>query len=122
MTMNPIERVTTHFTAKEIRIIEVPEWADEDNKPLEIYVKPMTMNEKMKLYNKARSSNPLESLIDTIIMKALDKQGNPLFTIKDKQALLVKADTTIIIKVANKILGNRSDGMPLLTLETAEKN
>ena len=36
-----IDRAVAHFSAQEVRTIEVPEWGDEDG-PLVIYVEPFT--------------------------------------------------------------------------------
>ena len=46
--MKAIERAKTHFAEQDVKVIKVPEWGEED-KPLEIYSKPLTLSETSKL-------------------------------------------------------------------------
>ena len=41
---SPIERAKAHFKAQSVKTIEVPEWGEAD-KPLVIYVTPITLAE-----------------------------------------------------------------------------
>ena len=52
--MKAIERAKTHFAEQDVKVIKVPEWGEED-KPLEIYSKPLTLSETSKLYRKIKS-------------------------------------------------------------------
>ena len=45
-----IDRAVAHFSAQEVRTIEVPEWGDDDG-PLLIYVEPFTLREQGRLHN-----------------------------------------------------------------------
>lgn len=101
-----IDNVVAHFDSQDTFSFEVPEWGD-DNGPLVIYVKPLTLQESKKLY--AMSNNvDLEVMVYSIITKALDSQGNNLFTIADKDKLMNHADVTVLAEVSAKILGTTS--------------
>ena len=101
-----IDNVTAHFDSQDTFSFEVPQWGDE-NGPLVIYVKPLTLQESKKLY--AMSNNvDLEVMVYSIITKALDSQGKNLFTIADKDKLMNQADVTVLAEVSAKILGTTS--------------
>ena len=98
-----IDNVVDHFDSQEIKKIEVSEWGT-DEKPLEIFTKPLTLQESKKLYRMANSSD-LEFMVYAIITKSLDADGEKIFTLADKEKLMNKADVAVISKVATEILG-----------------
>lgn len=112
--MAVIDRIVEHFNAKGVKTIEVPEWGD-GKKPLLVYVTPLTMTQKSKIFKKAHESDA-SLFVDLLIMKAKDSEGNPLFTLADKPTLMRQADVDVIIRIGNEILGQPED------LEQAEKN
>ena len=95
------EGVKSHFESLEVKIIEVPEWGLEGEKAM--YVQPFTMQEKMKLFKGANDSD-LNVLIDVIIQKAQNKDGEKMFDIGHKPRFKIKADTDVISRVATEIL------------------
>jgi hypothetical protein len=95
--MDAIDLVREHFAALGTRSIEIPEWK------LTIYSTPVTLAEKNRLYRKAKESD-MELLVDVLILKATDKDGNKLFTADHKMTLLHKADSNLIARAANFIL------------------
>jgi hypothetical protein len=95
--MSAIDQVTQHFDALAIRCIEVPEW------DLEIYVKPFTLAEKSKIYKLAQDDD-LALMAYVLIHKALDRQGNPLFTLEDKIKLMRHADVNVVSRLAADIM------------------
>ena len=68
-----------------------------------MYVQPFTMQEKMKLFKGANDSD-LNVLIDVIIQKAQNKDGEKMFDIGHKPRFKIKADTDVISRVATEIL------------------
>ena len=104
MTMTPLQCITTHFSSKEVKEIVVPEWIDQEGNPLKIYAMPMTLEENQKLYN--LNNNKIEGLVDALILKAIDGQGNKMFTLKDKQALMTHADPNVLSRVVTEIFGS----------------
>jgi len=99
--MNPIDQIREHFNSLGTKKIEVPEWK------MTIYSSPVTLAEKNKLYQKSKN-NDIELLVDILIMKAQDENGEKLFTIENRAALLNKADSSIIGRVSNEILADFS--------------
>lgn len=112
---NPIiERARLHFSAQGTQSIEVPEWGDETG-PLTIYWTPITLSERQKIGNRAREGQTHESLAYAIILKALARDGTPLFTIDDKHSIVNGVDAGVVDRIAGAILAAPS-------VEDAQKN
>jgi hypothetical protein len=78
-----------------------------------IYCSPFTLAEKRNLFKGARNDD-LGVLVDAIMLKAKDKDGNKIFKLDDKQVLLNKADADVIARVSTEMLNT-------VSLEEAEK-
>ncbi len=98
--MKIIDRAKSHFESLGVQSIEVPEWQDEQGNPTIIYWQPITLAEKKKLFNKTENLNDAGLLADVVVMKALDKDGNKLFSLEDKLALNHKVDSDVLSKIA----------------------
>ena len=96
--MKAIEKAIEHFKNRETKVIDVSEWGD-----LQIFVEPITLKEKQKLYKNSKQDE-LGVLVDALIMKAKDGEGNKLFTLEDKLKLLNSADPDVIARIAEQIL------------------
>ena len=97
--MDAIDLVREHFASIGLKRIEVPEWK------LTVFAAPMTLAEKNKLYKKSRE-NDMELLVDILILKACNEQGEKLFNIDNRLVLLNKADSNVVARVANAILSD----------------
>lgn len=97
-----LEGAISHFKHQEIKIIEVPEWnlTGEDA----IYVKPFTLLEKAEIF-KGTNDNDLTVLVDVIVRKAENKDGDKMFDIESKIRMKKFVDPDIIGRVATQILG-----------------
>ncbi len=95
--MKAIDRAKAHFEALEERSIAIPEWG-EDGQPLNVYCKALTLQEKAKLYKMAQD-NDLLLFAYAIIYKALDENGEKLFSLEDKKALVEKADADVCARL-----------------------
>jgi hypothetical protein len=104
--MNVIDRVKAQFESLGIKKIEVAEWGEE-GKPLVIYSSPITLGEKRNLFKNAKNDD-LGVLVDVIVLKARDAEGNKIFKLDDKQVLLNNADANVIAKVSTEILSGVS--------------
>jgi len=111
--MKAIENAKKHFAEQDVKLIEVPEWGEED-KPLKIYSKPLTLAETSKLYKMSKDDD-LTMMAYVLIYKALDENGDKLFDLQDKNALLNNVDREVLIDVAQKIMGTEP-------IETVKKN
>jgi hypothetical protein len=104
--MNVIDRVKAQFEALGIKKIEVAEWGEE-GKPLIIYCSPFTLGEKRNLFKGAKNDD-LGVLVDAIVLKAKDSEGNKIFKLDDKLTLLNNADANVIAKVSTEMLNGVS--------------
>lgn len=105
--MKPIDRAKNHFESKDIKVIEVPEWADEDNKPLKIFAKPLTLAETSKLYKMSKEDD-LTMMAYVLIYKALDENGDKMFELSDKMSLLNGVDREVLVRIATEIMDSPS--------------
>jgi len=101
--MSAIDNAKKHFAEQDVKVIEVPEWGDE-NKPLKVYSKPLTLAETSKLYKMSKEDD-LTMMAYVLIYKALDENGDKLFDLADKNALLNQVDGEILVGVATQIMG-----------------
>tara|TARA_A100001201_G_scaffold143755_1_gene147235 strand:+ start:4059 stop:4394 length:336 start_codon:yes stop_codon:yes gene_type:complete len=103
--MKIIDKAKAHFAEQDVTVIEVPEWGEED-KPLKIYSKPLTLNETSKLYKMSKEDD-LTMMAYVLIYKALDENGDKLFDLGDKNALLNQVDREILVDIAQRIMGQK---------------
>lgn len=100
--MDILERAKLQFSNMEIRKIEVPEWKDDGGNPTIIYGAPFTLEERKSLM-KFSKGDDIEFLVRLVIMKALDENQKPIFTIADRKALLNAVDPQVITRLANEL-------------------
>ena len=97
--------------------VEVEEWGDDDA-PMVLYAAPLLCGEFNRLQKKHPdflSNQTIEALVDLIIMKAQDADGEKVFDIEDKP-ILMRQPVTIVSNVAAGLMGS------LQNIEDAEKN
>lgn len=86
------ERISANRAARERKHIEVEEWGDGDA-PLLIYYGAVTGRDIDKVQRKHPdflSQPTIAAMVETLIIKAEDADGEKLFTIEDKQTLLAE--------------------------------
>ena len=103
MPSNIIDRVKRHKEGLGRRLIEVPEWPDDDGESTKIYAQPITLYEMRRWY-KGITSDDIGILVDLIIGKAEDVDGKKMFTLEDKQPLLRTAEFSVISRIAGDIM------------------
>jgi len=69
--MSVIDNAVKHFDNQDVRVTLVPEWGQEDE-PLKIYSKPLTLSETSKLYKMSKEDD-LTMMAYVLIYKALDR-------------------------------------------------
>ena len=102
--MKFIDRAKSHFESLGVQHIEGEEWKDEAGNPSVIYWNPITLSEKNKLFKKSDNLNDVGILADIVIMKAIDKDGNKLFTLEDKIGLMHKVDSDVLSRIATSMV------------------
>ncbi len=90
-----LDVIKQHFNAEGMVEIEVPEWGPA-GQPLIIYSKPFNIYEQNKINKKMKSGNEIDSLVYTLILKALDKDGKAIFKEASATKLRLEADPTVI--------------------------
>jgi hypothetical protein len=95
--MSLIEKARAHYSAKEMRKLSVPEWE------IDVYCTPITMAERKSIHAKA-GNDPILFIVYAVINKALDKDGQKLFDLKDKVELLENCDGEIVSRIGNWVL------------------
>lgn len=114
-----IERAKAHFKGLLDEPIEiaVPEWSL-DGDDFKVYATPLTLQDRVVLTR--NNPNPVEMAANILILKAKDKNGDPLFTKEDKGDLMRSSDSAVIKRIADAIVeGSNADDA---TVEAAEKN
>ena len=99
------------------RIIEVAEWGEED-KPLLIYASAITAGDLKTIQRKHKNflnDMTIDGMVDLIILKAQDVDGNKLFTLEDK-VYLMGEPLNVIASISEKMFGE------IDSIEDAEKN
>ncbi len=94
--MGVLENAKTHFDTLETKVIEVEEW------DTVIYATPFTMGEKKKLWKHAKEDD-IEFMVRTLILKALNKDGEKMFDLSDKPTLMNHVDPNVIVRVVGDI-------------------
>ncbi len=96
--MNIIDKATAHYANQDRLIITVPEW------DTEIHFFPMTMAEiNMMGRIASKKTSNIEQAANMIVTKAKDKDGNRLFTVKDRDRLMNEVDYRVVLRIAEKI-------------------
>lgn len=99
------------------RVIEVAEWGEDEGSPLAIHCTPLLALEIEKLQRKHPNffqQMSIQGMVDLIIMKAEDKDGEKLFTLEDKP-ILMREQFTVIARVSGEMVSST-------TVEEHEKN
>ena len=95
--MSVLEKAKAHFKGFGIKTIQVPEW------DTTLYSKPVNVDETAR-FQKAIEADTAKGMIEVIIAKAMDKDGNKVFQKADAYELRFKTDPTVIDRVAGEIL------------------
>lgn len=115
-TNTPLNKITAHFRNKiagEMKKLAVEEWG------MDIYYKTTaTLQEQSKIIELAQKGSTVEALVETLIMKARDKDGNKIFKSADKTVLMNEADPDVLIRV----VGQLNSVIDMETPEQVEKN
>ena len=98
---NVLSKATSHFKSKltgDLLKISVPEWETD------IYYKqshPFAV--ESKIIELQQQGKTVEALVTSIILKALDPEGKPMFTKFDKNTLMNEVDPQVLIRVATAL-------------------
>lgn len=94
--MSVLDNAKAHFDKLETKVIEVEEW------DTVIYATPFTMGEKKKLWKHAKEDD-IEFMVRTLLLKALNKDGEKMFDLSDKITLMNHVDPNVIVRIVGDI-------------------
>ncbi len=98
------------------KIIEVPEWGEDS--ALQVWISPLTCADIDKLQRKHKDflqNMSIAAMVDLIIQKAENKEGEKLFTLEDKP-FLMREEVKVVSRVAAEMF------VGISTIEDHEKN
>ena len=99
--MSVLENAKTHFKSKlngELNKMSVPEWKTD------IYYRgSYPFAAESKIIELQTQGKTVEALVESILVKALDPDGKPLFNKFDKNALMHEVDPQVLIRVATEL-------------------
>jgi len=101
-----LARLTAHFRekAKRVRRIEIPELADEDGRPAEIYVWPATLDEMNRIRRRGGPcGGDLAVLAETLIVRARNHDRSPYFSTAQRSIFMRETDPALVSKIAGLI-------------------
>ncbi len=114
-----LESAKSHFREKlsgGLRSMEVPEWSV-DGKPAVIYYKPsLNFSQQEKILALSDQGKKAEAIVEALIQRALDEDGNRLFKTVDRTELMKHTDPEIISRIVGAMSGDDDD------LDDATKN
>ena len=113
--MSVLDNAKKHFSERalgNLQKITVPEWKTD------IYYKPVNnFAVESKIIELTQKNKLTEALIETLILKALDAEGKPMFGRLDKMEFMNAVDPSVITRVVSDI--NTTD---MVDFEAVEKN
>lgn len=110
-----VDKITKHYRTQlggELLKHHVYEW------DLDVYYKPISsLKHEAQIVELTSQGKSVEALVVSIINKALDADGQPLFTKADRAVLMNEADPTVVLNLATVL-----NGAELPSVEDLEKN
>tara|TARA_Y100000114_G_C11743246_1_gene320186 strand:- start:853 stop:1221 length:369 start_codon:yes stop_codon:yes gene_type:complete len=107
--LSAIERAKSHFNDKlsgKLLKYHCEEWG------IDIYYNSTaSLTVENKIMALQQQNKTAEALVESIIAKALDKNGDRLFRSTDKPAFLHEVDPNVIIKLATKLNNANADSV-----------
>jgi len=100
------------------REVVVPEWGDKDE-PFKLYCRPITcydLDVLQKKHPKFLQNQTIGAMVDLIVMKAVDENGEKLFTSGEDRMDLMGEETTIISEISSQMFAD------IESVEAHEKN
>ena len=95
-----LEKISNHYQkaiAGDLEKIKVEEW------DMDIYCKrTYPFKDEAKMIELQSQGKTVEALVESLIVKALDKDGKRLFFDADRVNLMNEADPSVVIKVAGQ--------------------
>lgn len=101
------------------REISVEAWADKDGIPFKMWCRPLTcydLDQLQKKHPKFLETMSIAGMVDLILMKAEDQNGERLFSSAEDRLDLMGEETAVISGIAEQMFAD------VQSMEVAEKN
>ncbi|MFQ5510130.1 MAG: hypothetical protein ACE5FN_12480 [Leptospirillia bacterium] len=105
-----LEKAKGHFKERlsaGLGAIEVPEWGTT------IHFRPLNLRERDRIHRFA-AKDSLEALVETLIVRALDADGKPIFKSVHRTELMREVDPEVIARVCEEM--NRAERLDFDTI------
>lgn len=116
-----LDRARNQFRARmgsELRVIEVPEWPDEEGHPSKIFFRPvLNFLEQEEITQLVDQGKKMEAIVRTLILRAKDADGKPLFRKDQRVELMRQCDPDVVARIVTE-MSEASN----ISLEDIEKN
>ena len=116
-----LDRARNQFRARmgsELRVIEVPEWPDEDGHPTKIFFRPvLNFLEQEEITQLVDQGKKMEAIVRTLILRARDSEGKALFRKDQRVELMRQCDPEVIARIVTEM-----SEASTIDLEEIEKN
>lgn len=96
-----LENAKRHFEERisgQMDYVLVPEWSSNEKEPLKIYYKPMNLVDQNKIFKFVREGS-LESLVETLIVRARNEDGSKMFKPVHKTEFMRQVDPRVIERI-----------------------
>lgn len=105
-------RAKAHFASQAAISFKVPQWADDQGRPLVVTARPLNLMDKDHLAAVGRDvgAESFELMAHIVILHARDEQGRPLFTMADKPDLMARVDPDVLTDIAARIVNGPTVG------------
>ena len=111
--MSVLEKAIAQFRDRisgDLQFVEVPEWGDSPDKPIRIYYKPainfLAQGKILALFKQDKDN---EAVLQSLIIKALDVDGNNIFKQTDMQSLLREVDPDVVNRILSEMTTDIDD-------------
>ena len=100
--MGILDRAEADYRTKlsgKLSSIDVPEWG-ENGTPLKVYWKPLiNFKSQEKIFSLVQAGKTSEAVCQTLITRALDEEGKPLFQQHELEKMMRFTDPNIISRI-----------------------
>ena len=99
-----LEAAKKQMAGAPMLFIDVPEWPDVEGKPSRIWYRAaMTVGERFDIFGWKIDGDVRYRQAYTLIRRALDEKGNPLFTLAD-EAVLIGLASHIVQRISDVLI------------------
>lgn len=117
--MSAVDKFADHYVKKvksDVREIRV------DELDLSVFVYPLNLAQQERLVELWNEGKSYEAMLETIILRARDEKGVPMFDPKDKDKLRKQADPELLVWLAKEINSDTADEDELYSIDEKKED